>query len=32
LSETSYREHELTSFARVAGTSVSYPPAQDRLL
>jgi uncharacterized protein (DUF488 family) len=32
LSETSYREHALTSFARVAGTAVTYPPAQDRLL
>jgi len=32
LSETSYREHALTPFARVAGTEVTYPPAQDRLL
>jgi uncharacterized protein (DUF488 family) len=32
LSDTSYREHSLTPFARVAGTSVTYPPAQDRLL
>jgi uncharacterized protein (DUF488 family) len=32
LSETSYREHSLTPFARVAGTAVTYPPAQDRLL
>ena len=32
LSETSYREHALTPFARVAGTAVTYPPAQDRLL
>ena len=32
LSETSYREHALTPFARVSGTAVTYPPAQDRLL
>jgi uncharacterized protein (DUF488 family) len=32
LSETSYREHALTAFARVVGTTVTYPPAQDRLL
>jgi uncharacterized protein (DUF488 family) len=32
LSETSYRDHSLTPFARVAGTTVTYPPAQDRLL
>jgi uncharacterized protein (DUF488 family) len=32
LSETSYREHSLTPFARVSGTAVTYPPAQDRLL
>jgi uncharacterized protein (DUF488 family) len=32
MSETSYREHVLTSFARVAGTALSYPPTQDRLL
>lgn len=32
LSETSYRDHSLTPFARVSGTSVTYPPAQDRLL
>jgi uncharacterized protein (DUF488 family) len=32
LSKTSYRDHALTPFARVAGTSVTYPPAQDRLL
>ncbi len=32
LSETSYREHALTPFARVDGTAVTYPPAQDRLL
>jgi uncharacterized protein (DUF488 family) len=32
LSETSYRDHALTPFARVSGTAVTYPPAQDRLL
>jgi uncharacterized protein (DUF488 family) len=32
LSETSYRDHALTPFARVSGTTVTYPPAQDRLL
>lgn len=32
LSETSYREHSLTPFARVSGTRVTYPPAQERLL
>jgi uncharacterized protein (DUF488 family) len=32
LSETSYREHALTPFARITGTAVTYPPAQDRLL
>lgn len=32
LSETSYRNHELTSFAQVAGTKVTYPPAQQPLL
>jgi uncharacterized protein (DUF488 family) len=32
LSDTSYREHALTPFARVSGTTVTYPPAQDRLL
>jgi uncharacterized protein (DUF488 family) len=32
LSETSYREHALTPFARVTGTAVTYPPVQDRLL
>jgi uncharacterized protein (DUF488 family) len=31
LSETSYRDHALTPFARVSGTVVTYPPAQDRL-
>ena len=30
LSETSYRDHALTPFARVSGTAVTYPPAQDR--
>lgn len=32
LSETSYRDHALTSFAHVAGTTVTYPPVQERLL
>ena len=32
LSETGYRDHALTPFARVSGTTVTYPPAQDRLL
>jgi uncharacterized protein (DUF488 family) len=32
LSETSYQDHALTPFARVSGTKVTYPPAQDRLL
>jgi uncharacterized protein (DUF488 family) len=32
LSETNYRDHALTSFARVVGTDVTYPPAQDPLL
>jgi uncharacterized protein (DUF488 family) len=32
LSETSYREHALTPFARVSGTAVTYPAAQERLL
>jgi uncharacterized protein (DUF488 family) len=32
LSETSYRDHELTPFARVSGTAVTYPPAQAPLL
>ncbi len=32
LSETSWREHALTSFAHVAGTTVTYPSAQTRLL
>jgi uncharacterized protein (DUF488 family) len=32
LSETDYREHALTPFARVSGTTVTYPPAQESLL
>jgi uncharacterized protein (DUF488 family) len=32
LSGTSYREHALTPFARVAGTAVTYPPTQERLI
>lgn len=32
LSETSWREHALTNFAHVAGTTVTYPSAQERLL
>jgi uncharacterized protein (DUF488 family) len=32
LSETSYRDHALTSFAQVSGTTVTYPPVQERLL
>ncbi len=32
MSESSYREHALTPFARVAGTAVTYPPLQDSLL
>jgi hypothetical protein len=32
LSATSYRDHTLTPFAHVAGTAVTYPPAQERLL
>jgi uncharacterized protein (DUF488 family) len=32
LSETSYRDHSLTPFARVEGRTVTYPPAQERLL
>jgi uncharacterized protein (DUF488 family) len=32
LSVTSYRDHALTPFARVSGTTVTYPPTQDRLL
>jgi uncharacterized protein (DUF488 family) len=32
LSETSYREHALTPFAHVSGTTVTYPAVQDRLI
>ena len=32
LSETSWRDHALTSFARVEGTTVTYPPAQAPLI
>jgi uncharacterized protein (DUF488 family) len=32
LSETSWRDHALTSFAHVVGTTVTYPPAQAPLL
>ena len=32
LSETSFRDHTLTPFARVAGTEITYPPAQNRLI
>lgn len=32
LSETSYRPHKLTPFARVDGTSITYPPEQPDLL
>ena len=32
LTETSYREHALTPFAYVDGTTLTYPPAQERLL
>jgi uncharacterized protein (DUF488 family) len=32
LSETSWREHALTEFAHVVGTTVTYPSAQERLL
>jgi uncharacterized protein (DUF488 family) len=32
LSETSYRDHALTPFAHVSGTTVTYPPIQDRLI
>lgn len=31
-SETSYRPHKLTPFARVDGTAVTYPPEQPSLL
>ena len=32
LSDKSYRDHAMTPFAQVSGTTVTYPPAQDRLL
>ena len=32
LSETDWRMHRLTPFARVEGTTITYPPAQGRLL
>jgi uncharacterized protein (DUF488 family) len=32
LSETSYRTHTLTSFARVEGARITYPPEQSTLL
>ena len=32
LSDTSYRDHAMTPFAHVSGTTVTYPPAQERLL
>ena len=32
LSETSYRPHKLTPFARVDGTHITYPPEQSTLL
>jgi hypothetical protein len=32
LSESSYRMHKLTPFARVEGTKVTYPPDQAILL
>jgi uncharacterized protein (DUF488 family) len=32
LSDTAYRDHALTPFARVRGTAVTYPPAQGTLL
>lgn len=32
LSETSHRVHKLTPFARVEGTSITYPPEQPNLL
>jgi uncharacterized protein (DUF488 family) len=32
LSETSYRAHKLTPFARVDGTSIIYPPEEPNLL
>ena len=32
LSESSYRMHELTPFARVEGLQITYPPGQAKLL
>jgi uncharacterized protein (DUF488 family) len=32
LSANSYRDHKLTAFAHVQGTSISYPPEQATLL
>jgi len=32
LSETSYRMHKLTSFAKIEGMRITYPPEQVRLL
>jgi len=32
LSAHSYRDHKLTAFAHVQGTSISYPPEQATLL
>jgi uncharacterized protein (DUF488 family) len=32
LSETNWRMHELTSFAHVEGTTITYPPEQGELL
>jgi uncharacterized protein (DUF488 family) len=32
LSETSWRPHELTSFAHVEGAAITYPPEQGQLL
>ena len=32
LSESSYRMHQLTPFARVDGAQITYPPEQARLL
>src|SRR5690606_12163418 len=32
LSETSWRMHSLTSFARARATTITYPPDQERLL
>jgi uncharacterized protein (DUF488 family) len=32
LSESSYRDHKLTPFAHVEGTTITYPPEQVSLL